>query len=268
MINIYSAAYNISTFGFNYEKNIKNWCNFVGADGAVIIAVNTSYDNTFELLKNLQEKFLNLKLIQTDISYSNNRIDGLTKTAALNECNLPIRILMDIDEYFYKPTEHLWYEAARLLLESNYDGLLIPSIDLWGGIKYIRKHSQIGQKFRIHKDTIKSRGVIKQAELPGGYFNTSMSDCTEALKDNSDLGKFAQIVPYEYLKPENSKYLSSYPITIHESYLDLARKADHGKRYWKQIWENYSNKTENVATDIKDLENVEVIEHGLDISKE
>jgi hypothetical protein len=265
---VYSAGYNICRFSFNYEKNIKNWCDFVGPRGQTVIAVNTSEDNTWEELVKLQKQCPNLELIKTDISYSNNRIDGLTKTAALEQAKNSIRILMDFDEFFIPSQKKFWDQAVELLtkdMDSRWDGFLIPSLDLYGSIKTIRKNCNIGQKFRIHKDTIKSRGVIPQAELGNGYFNTKMSDCTEGLTADGQLGKFAQYVPYEYLKPENAKYLSFFPVTVHESYLDLKRKASHGKEYWKKIWEGYSNHQENVATDIKELEYVEVIEHGLNL---
>lgn len=267
MISIYSAMFNVCKFSFNYEKNIKNWCNFVGPDGEVIITCNTSEDNSYEELCNLRENS-NLKqliIYKTEIPYTN-RFDGKIKTEALKHCSEPIRILMDADEYIPLGQKELWNEWADFLIEhrDKIDGLLIPTIDLYGSTQTIRKNNNIGQKFRIHTDKIKARGVIKSAELPGGFFRTDLSDNTEPLLENNELGRFYSIIQNsDDLKPENSKKLLVY--TVHEGYLDLQRKANHGKLFWKEAWENYSNKSENVATDISQLENEEVTKHNLDI---
>lgn len=262
MFSIYSAGYNIQKFNFSYEKNIKNWADFVGPRGQIVVAVNKSEDQTLELLQSLQKEISILELFETDISYTN-RIDGLTKTAALDKCLLPIRCLMDFDEFFPTKSQNIWGNYVESLIKSPYDGLLVPSLDLWGSTKNIRKNCNIGQKFRIHKESIKSRGVISSAELPGGYFDTSKSDCTEALLSDRNLGYFAQIVDPAFLRPENSQLLQNLPFTVHESYLDFARKANHGKHYWKKAWEGYSNHSENVATEISELEKEDVVEHGL-----
>ena len=257
--------FNVCKFSFNYEKNIRNWSEFADKNGEVIIACNTSEDNSYEELSKLAAQITNLKIIQTDIPYTN-RFDGRIKTEALKECSSPVRILMDADEYIPKSNWPKWEEPIDHLMKfyDRWDGFLIPTIDLYGSNKTIRKNHNIGQKFRLHGNRIKSRGVIKFAELPGGYFDTSKSDNTEPLLNNGELGLFYPFLQSP-MRPEQAFNLVNLPFTVHEGYLDLARKANHGKEFWKNAWENYSNHQENVATDVNQLENVEVIEHGLDI---
>lgn len=261
MFSIYAAAYNIQKFSFNYEKNIRNWCDFVGPNGQVVIAVNTSEDDSLKELIKIKKYILNLELIGTNISYKNNRFDGLIKQAALDKCSCPIRCLMDLDEIFPKNNQEKWLHATSFLIKSPYDGLLIPVLDLWGDNQHI-KEQDIGQKFRLHKHNVR-RGVWKRAELSNGHFDTSKSDSTEPILADGELAYFTSIIEPSYLKYTSSSYLSDFPFIIHEGYLDFDKRIDINKNFWKSAWEDRSGKTENVIVDKSDLEKVKTWKHGL-----
>jgi len=261
MFSIYSAAYNIQKFKFNYTKNIRNWCDFVGNDGQVVIAVNTSEDDTWNELCYIKKYLLNLELIQTSIPYTNNRFDGMIKQSALSKCISPVRCLMDLDEVFPRYNKDKWSQAASFLTKSPYDGLLLPVLDLWGNEKHIKKQN-IGQKFRLHKRNVR-RGVWRRAELPNGKFDTTMSDSTEPILADGELAYFSSMIHPEYLKYENSSILSDFPFVIHEGYLDFDKRIDINKNFWKSAWEDRSGKEENVVIEKSDLEKTEVWEHGL-----
>jgi hypothetical protein len=263
MFSIYAAAYNVCKFSFDYEKNIRNWSDFVGSNGEIIIAVNKSEDNTLEELIRIKKICLNVELVQTEIPYSNNRFDGLIKQAALSKCKLPIRCLMDLDEYFPPNSLDKWEKVNHFLYKSVYDGVLIPVIDLWGDRRYIKKQN-VGQKFRIHKKNIR-RGVWKYAELKNGFFDTSKSDSTEPILENGELANFVQIVNPEYLKYQNLEYLKDFPYIVHEGYLDFNKRVKINSEFWKGKWEERSGHKENVITSKKELEKIEIFEHGLKV---
>ena len=80
MFSIYSSAFNLIKNKFDYESAIENFCTFAEE---VVIAVNTSEDNTYETLLELSSKYQNLKVIPTSFSYGDILFDGKIKNAPL-----------------------------------------------------------------------------------------------------------------------------------------------------------------------------------------
>lgn len=259
--SVYFHLFNIEKMGYNAHEIIENFHAFFNE---VVVATIKGPD--VELLESLKSEFPNLKVVATDISLDDNRFDGKLKTAALKECANPIRVIADGDERFVFGQKELWQKYYELLLaDPKMDGLMVPVLDLWGGEDKIRIDVQIGQKFRIHKDTIVERGVIPAAERADGLFETSISDSTEPLTADRALGNFANLVPPQHLMPLFCRGLAEFPYVLHYGYLDLAHRANVIAPFWKEKWEQRSGREENVELNLDKLTNNPTIEHGLQI---
>lgn len=254
--------------GYDYKSVIANFCAF--ADEVVCATIKCD-DGTREALAEMELKHSNFRVIETDISLSDNRFDGKLKTAALRATTNPIKIIADGDEHFLlwqKPIWEKYYETLFMSKKDNIDGLMIPVLDLWGDKEKIRVDKQIGVKFRIHLDTIKSRGVIPEAELSDGFFDTGLSDSTEALNEQGFLGRFVSIVSPHYLHPLFSRNLIETPYVVHFGYLDLKHRAEKVATFWKPHWEARSGQEEDVDTSEESLKQYPTIDHGLPITDE
>ena len=262
-VSAYGYLFNSDKFDFNLDLTVSNFCEFFDE---VCCCTLKSDKTTIKKLREFQNKFKNFKIVEEDLDIEkDNRFDGKLKTSALSHCKNELKAIVDFDEIFPISNKEKWNEACRALLESNFDGLLIPSVDLWGDENLIKKSSFIGEKFRLHKGTVVKRGVLKEAEIDGIHFDTSMSDSTEPLLLDGSLANFARIVPSEYLNPVNSKYLKEYPYSLHYGWVDFKRKAEIGKVFWKKHWENRSGHDEDIPTTEEEIleKNIETLRHEI-----
>lgn len=262
--SIYFYLFNTELREFDAESTVQNFCQFADE---VICATVKSEDNTRSILSELEKKYSNFKVIDSDITIGgNNRFDGQLKTLAMKNCKNDIRIIADADERFLLSQKELWESYADQLSKIDYlDGFFIPVIDLYGSKDKIRSNVQIGQKFRMHKNTVAERGVPKIADY-GKTFDTSRSDSTDPIDRSGNLSKFGNIVNPMYLNPIFSSYLKSTPYVIHEGFLQLDRRAKIGKEFWKSAWEARSGHEENVVTDVKNLISEPTIFHNLPLN--
>ncbi len=265
-LSIYFYLFNAQIRQFDLDTCINNFCEFADE---VICATIPSEDETLSLLKKHEkEKGADrFKVVETNISLSNNRFDGDLKTAALRACKQEadrLYCIADADERFVKSNKDKWERWSSILLTAPLDGLLIPVIDLFGAEDTIRSDRDIGQKFRLHKNTVKSRGVIPQAEVAGGFINTKMSDTTEPLDTFGRLANFQSVVyPYQLL-PAISMELVKGPYCLHLGSLSLERRAKINKEFWQAKWQDRSKSTINdIATDVRELQSAKTQKHGL-----
>lgn len=263
-ISSYGYLFNARKFSFDLDETIKNFTSFF--DEVICVTVK-SEDDTYERLLQLEKRYLNFKVIFSDIQIlGNNRFDGQLKTLALQNCSHDLRVICDYDERFPLNQYNLWREMGEALLKaSNVDGLLVPVLDLYSNIACIRADQNIGLKFRIHKRSIVKRGVLPSAELADGFFDTSKSDSTEPLKENGQLGNFASMVDPEYLNPLRASSLENIPHVFHLGYLDLERRLKISVEFWKKAWEERSNKPENIIVNKAELESYPMVYHNLSL---
>lgn len=261
-IDAYGYLFNARKFDFDTEKTVTNFCVFFDQ---VYCATVPSEDNTREVLAELEKKYPNFHVIDSNIKINgNNLFDGQLKTLAMSHCKNKLRCIVDFDEIFPLSNREKWDSCAKYLLDNySVDGLLIPSVDLWGNKEKIRSQVHIGQKFRLHKDTIITRGVPNFAKRGDVFFDTSKSDSTEPLDKNGNLSRFESIIPNNALMPIFASQLINYPYVLHFGSLNLQRRANIGKEFWKARWEERSNKKENVITDVTELEKESTIYHNL-----
>jgi hypothetical protein len=259
--SIYFYLFNIKRYGFDVEGTLANFCAFADE---VVCATIPDDDNSWAILSEFEKKYSNFRVVLTNIPLTDNRFDGKLKTVALKATTHPIKIIADGDERFVLSQKGLWQIYFETLLRArDLDGMMIPVIDLWGDKNHIRMAHQIGQKFRIHKNTIVARGVIPEAEMEEGKFDTSRSDSTEPLTQNGTLGSFTSVVDYSNLFPIFCSNLIGKPYVIHEGYLDLQKRAKINSEFWKKHWENRSGREENVVTTEEVLRKEQLIQHNL-----
>lgn len=264
-ISSYGYIFNARKFSFPLEETVTNFCAFF--DEVVCVTVE-SEDDTRQRLRTLESQYPNFKVIDSNIQIlGNNRFDGQLKTLALNYCTNKIKVICDYDEKFPLHQKSLWIDYAIQLSSMtrvDVDGIFLPVIDLYKNEECIRADQNIGIKFRMHNENIVKRGVIKSAELTGGFFDTSKSDSTEPLRADGSLGKFiSPIVDMNSLNPLKAANLNFIPHVFHYGYLDLARRTKIGREFWKQAWEERSGKTENVATEVAEISSFPAIYHNL-----
>ncbi len=266
-LSIYFYLFNAELRQFELDQCINNFCSIADE---VVCATIPSEDNTLERLKlHEKEKGKDLfKVIESNVSLSDNRFDGKLKTVALKGCkqndNKRLYCIMDADEYIPLSNKSKWENWGELLLKSSLDGLLIPVIDLFKDKDSIRADRDIGQKFRLHKNTVTSRGVIPQAERQNGFIDHTMSDTTEPLNFMGDLANFQSCVSPGELQACISFGLSKYPYVIHTGSLDISRRAKINKEFWKQHWQNRTVETINdIVTEERELIPIKTIRHSL-----
>lgn len=244
--SIYTSAFNLIKNSFHFwRKSLPNFSQFAGKDGEVVIAVNKSEDDTLDILKSFITEYPNIKLITTDYSYDDITFDGKIKDAALQATKNPVKISMDLDETVLLSGKDKWDFYANELLNSKYQCVMLPTLDLWGAPNQIRANVPIGLKFRMHKEGLK-RGVWKQA-WRGDYIDTSKSDTCELLDQNDELVPCWNPVPSMDLTPIFSDNLKNYPYTLHHSFVDFQYRVNINQVLWAEKWSQRSGNKENVA---------------------
>ncbi len=265
--SIYFSAFNLIKNKFPYEENLKKACAF--ADEVVVAqnmtpeeAKNGKDDGSCDKLISFRDQYPNLKLVWTQFSYGDIRFDGAIKNAALQATTHPVKIQMDLDEYIPLSQKPKWEVfAAQMMAYGPVQCLMIPTLDLYGDEKKIRAHSQIGLKFRMHKEGM-TRGIMKDA-WRGTNINTSMSDTTELLDVNGNVPYSVRVAPAEFHNPVLAFGLTDFIYTVHEGYLSFEHRVNINKAIWKKAWEDRSGHAESTPTDISQLIHVPTVEHGL-----
>ncbi len=266
-LSIYFYLFNAELRQFELDNCINNFCSIADE---VVCATIPSEDNTLERLKaHEKEKGKDLfKVIESNISLSDNRFDGKLKTLALQNCkkhdNSRLYCIMDADEYIPLSNKPKWEIWSEVLLKSPLDGLLIPVIDLFKNIDSIRAERDIGQKFRLHKNTVTSRGVVSWAERPNGFIDHTQSDTTEPLNFMGELCNFQSCVGNGDLMPMVSFNLVKTPYCIHTGSLSLERRAKINKDFWKTKWQDRTlTPINDIVTDARELASIKTVAHHL-----
>lgn len=266
-LSLYSYLFRARAGKFDLDAMVENFSSF--ADEVVIATLAVQEDDTLDRLLKWEDTLdgkLKVLVIDMDIE-KNNRFDGDLKTAAMQACSHPIRVIADGDERFIASQRGKWDELAKQLLSNSHlDGWMIPVVDLYGHPEYIREDQSLGLKFRMHKSSVVRRGVPLFAEKGQGLFDTSMSDSTEPCRADGLLASF--LCPYDHslLHPSICRLLKDECYVIHEGFLNLERRAELGRTFWAKHWKNRSGKDENVATRASDLMEVNLVKHNLPLS--
>lgn len=264
-IDCYGYLFNARKFSFDTEKTVANFCAFFDQ---VYCATVPSDDDTREVLADLEKRYSNFHVIDSNIKIEGNPLfDGQLKTLAMNNCKNKLRCIVDYDEMMPLSNREKWDKYCEILLNNQeIDGFMIASLDLYGDELKIRSDISVGQKFRLHKDTVYQRGVPNFARRGDGLINTSRSDTTDPISESGELCKFAAITPQMLLNPMFVDQLVDFPYTLHYGSVDLERRVKIGREFWNDRWQERSGHKENIATSINQLDFYQTCFHNLPLT--
>ena len=248
----YTSAFNLVKMGFDWQNSILNYSQFMDE---VVIAINTSEDDTFETVsKFLEEKGIsNVILRQCSFDYSDLAFDGKIKNFALQHTSGDIKISCDIDERFPLYQKSLWRRVGSYLLsQKEISAFLIPSINLCGDIYH---YKDIGYKWYMHKDGL-YRGIVNFAKKQDGKIETDRSDTCELIDANGNL--------VQTLKFNNSiegLREGQTPYVFHYWAVDKDQRIKQNE-FWQPVWSNRAGKEVNNKIDFSKMQ---VLKHHLHI---
>lgn len=252
-LSIYTSCFNVENGLFDWKNTLDKFSYF--AEELSIGTTDDSNDNTVKLLKDYVDSKDNVRLIVTDYKLDSALFDGQIKDAALQETTQPGKILLDLDEFIPLSQKNLWIKYFKLLQESNYDGILIPSINLCGSLN---TYKDIGYKFYLHKSGFR-RGVWKYAQNRDGSIDVSRSDTTEVITNTGDLAKCNML-------PNNIETLRTgeIPYVFHKWAVGDLETRIKQNFFWKPIWQERAKREVNdIILDKRAIEHIEVFEHSL-----
>lgn len=259
-LSAYGYLFNARVREFDLDGMVKNFTDFFDETVIATLPHSSQEDDTLFRLEDWQlklgeDRFRIVVCPSIDISKTN-RWDGELKTVALQACSKSTLadprcyVIMDGDERIPLSQRDNWIRVANGLCRlTQLDGALVPVIDLIGDEYHAKP--QMGYKFRIHKDTIVSRGVIPSAEYGNGLFDTSKSDSTEPLRADGQLGSFMSA---------DSLYV------LHYGHLDAERRARLNRDFWREHWKNRDGKEPNMALEAEQIRDVAAVRHNLPLT--
>jgi hypothetical protein len=224
MISIYSSAFNLVKNNFNIRFHIDNFCAFADE---VVIAVNSSTDETLAVMTDLAKVYSHLKILSTDFSYTDPVLDGKIKNHALQATSMPCKLGLDMDEYIPLQQKQLWHHLAQTLGTSAHQCYMIPSVNLYKD----RDHFfSITPKWYLHKTGL-FRGPVNYAYKEDGYIDTSKSDTCELIDAQGNL-------VFSAMTPSTIGELRSglYPFVVHTGYMSLDNRLIRNLSFWKHHW--------------------------------
>lgn len=268
---IHSSLFNIVKMGFNYQSSIDNWSTFLSLIPGyheINLVVNTSEDNTLEVIKqcaiDYRKRNVTINVIESNIPYSDPAFDGKIKDVGFQESTGDINILVDLDETIPLYTSKSWLKVGEQLMENNeIDGLLIPSIDLFGSFE---KATAVGQKWYMVKNkSYLRRGVFAGAIKPDGKIDITKSDTTEVVDGNGNLARSAHLFDPRMTYEQKLKELQSgnYPFVFHLGSLNVDQRVKQNN-FWKQHWDARAGEdVKNIKLKKEEFDNTTAFEHGL-----
>lgn len=268
MFSIYASAFNLVKNKFDYESALENFCSFAEE---VVIAVNTSEDNTFETLSSLKSKYPNLNVIQTSFSYDDILFDGKIKNAALQATTQEFKIGLDMDERIPLRSKDKWTNAAYSLRFSEFDAFLIPSLNLWGSFHSIKDSLEENVKFKwyLHKENL-YRGSVNFAKLADGKIDINKSDTCELIDSEGNLAKSGRILAKVSSLDEWLSFIDDNVFVYHLGYVDFSERELRNK-FWGPHWALRAGQTEipnNIVFSTEEMSRQHIRNHNLKLWNE
>lgn len=260
MISIYHSAFNLNKHGFTgWQDCLRKSCLFADE---VVVAINTSEDNTEDLVKQiLNKEAKSWKILNTSFDYKDPWLDGKIKNAALHSCTKEFKLQLDLDEYVPTWQRPLWDNICfKLKFDQNISCLAIPSIDLY---KDLNHYKSINHKQYLHKGLAFRAPQIGARKLDG-TINTLMSDGCDLVDEN---GNFISTGGLD--KTLESLESNQAPFVVHLGYADLSSRLKRNHEFWHEHWHTEGGgqapaHTIHMSEDFSDF-NYPYIEHKLNL---
>lgn len=225
-ISIYFTAYNLLTHGFTgWEKNLISACKFADE---VIIALNTSEDDTDVAIRNTLWEFDNWKIVPANFSKLDPLFDGRLKNLALQNTTKEFKIQMDVDESIPLWQKPLWENALFKLKFSGAKVLAVPSVDIY---KTVDGYKGVNYKTYAHFGKA-YRGPALGALKAGYFINTQVSDGTELIDERFQLLPAIASGPCDMAELEKGDQI----FVAHWGYLNVAERIERTQKFWGAHW--------------------------------
>lgn len=254
--SIYSTAYNILQNSFSrWQESVLNSVQFADE---VIIAVNTSDDDTDSAIRDTLWEYKNWKIVPANFSKLDPFWDGRMKNLALQHCTQEFKIIKDLDEEIPLWQKPLWENKLFQLKFSGAKVMAVPSVDIYktlDGYKSIsyKTYGSIGQLWR---------GPAANALKQGYFINTKFSDGTELIDENFQMAPAVLSGPKELADLESGNHI----FVAHYGYLNINERIERNNRFWGAHWLAESNGTlpaHQLHTDESTFSHYEYKKHNL-----
>lgn len=267
---VHSSLFNIVRMNFNYHRAIDNWSYFLEQFPdyhEINLVVNTSEDDTLNVIKEAAIKYrkinVTINVIESNIPYSDPAFDGKIKDVGFQNSTSDYNILFDLDECVPLYSAKSWIQAANQLGNSDFDALLIPSIDLFGDFEHA---TAVGQKWYLVKNrAYLHRGVFAGAIKSNGKIDISRSDSCEICLPDGSLAKSANIFDprMTYEQKLTELQTNKWPFVFHLGALDLDQRVKQNQ-FWLPHWSNRAGEeVTNIKTNKDQYKDQSVFEHKL-----
>lgn len=267
-----TSIYNAQRMGFAWRSAFSNWLDFLSGEGQLVIAINTSDDDTPAAVrawvKQWQEEHTSsatvIDVLDIAIPYTNPAFDGLGKAAATAAAKQPFVILLDLDERLVPSQRKLWLALTCELERSPVEALFIPVVDLIGERD---RFKSIGSKFYLHKNLPHlTRGVVKHAWNEDGVtWRTDVSDSCELIhRETGALAVTAAIMAElpDFLKIGQLES-GAVPFVYHLGFLEAEQRVRQSA-FWRPIWNaRCGNAKEEPETTLETLAAIPRYRHSL-----
>jgi hypothetical protein len=259
MISTYQTAYNLIQNGFSrWQESLINSCQFADE---VIVAVNTSDDDTDSAIRDTLWEYKNWKIVPANFSRLDPMWDGRMKNLALQSCTHEFKVQKDCDEEIPVWQRPLWENKLLQLKFSGAKVMAVPSVDLFNDVGHyksinLKTYANIGQAYR---------GPCIQALKPGYFIDTRFSDGTELVDE-----KFNMIPAIASSDCELSTLESGNEIfCVHYGYIDKQERIKRNEAFWGTHWlqESGGTKPAHVLHDsLESFDHYEYKPHNLRLS--
>lgn len=265
--SIYTSAYNLINMGFDWRSTLDNWGRFLGGEGQVIIAANASTDDTVRTLHEYaheqnEKGGTDWGVVETNISYENPLFDGMIKNEALKRCTGNVCTLLDMDEVLPLSNRAAWDMAKTALMESTYDALFVPVIDLFHDEKHFKS---MGQKWYLHKNkSYLKRGRVNFAAREDGSTDITKSDTCELCREDGSLANATAFVgaqTEQWLRLMTMS-MNQIPYVIHLGWLNKQQRLRQSA-FWAPVWNSRAGEQVEKPLAESDLDKISYYPHNL-----
>lgn len=225
MLSIYSSAFQLQANNIlGWQKSFRNSCETADE---LVIALNTSTDDSEQLIREELRDYTNWKIIHTSFTKDQPGFDGLIKNAAMQACSGEFKLCIDADEFILPRQKPLWENLCFQLKFDNCLGYALPSLDLfldWGHYKALNSKVYLskGKTFR---------GIANQIKKQGGFIDTTRDDSCCLITED---GNYAPVkfFPNDLSAIENDESV----VIVHMGYISKDSRLQRNRNFWNQHW--------------------------------
>ena len=236
-ISAYTTIFNLKNIQLSIIDALDNW--FYYFDEVIISTLTKDVNEINEEIKNY--KFFNkIKIVDIDIDFNNLFWDGILKNNGLQNCSNEIVFQIDLDERVSGTKEFLENLYNILISQNKPCSLMLKTIDLFDDLDH---YKNIGQKWYIHTKKDCYRGAVNFAKINNEVFDPEKSDTCELIDKD---GNLINCLGCLNATDDSIKI-------FHLGFLDLNRRSQLNKNFWKDIWSERKSLSQNKKIEANDI---------------